>query len=104
MLAPLDQMAIERLEGIIRHGSDKQAIEAIRLTWGYRFGPPKGQGEYAEGEGSLVNTGAVLVIGGDERSYIKGLQRARRALDNEDPPPGHVASVAPKSLPPGTPK
>ncbi len=99
MLAPLDQMAIERLECIIRDGSEKQAVEAIRLTWAYRFGPPKGQGEYAEGEGSLADTGAVLVIGGDQRSYIEGLRRARGESKNAGPPPGHVASVVPKSTP-----
>ncbi len=100
MLAPLDEVGVTRLEKIIRHGSDKHALEGIRLAFEYRHGkPPQAQVECGEGDGSLVDTGAVLVIGGDKRSYIEGLRRARGESKNEGPPPGYVAGVVPKDTP-----
>ncbi len=76
MLGPLDEMAIKRLKSIVMQGSDKQALEGIRLAWEYRHGRPKGQGEYAERQDILADHGAVLVIGGDEHEYIAAWRKA----------------------------
>ena len=89
MLAPLDEMAIKRLKSIVMQGSDKQALEGIRLAWEYRHGRPKGQGEYTEREDILADHGAVLIIGGTEEQYIDGMRRARGESENKGPPPGY---------------
>ncbi len=76
LLAPLDQMGVKRLEGIIRRGSEKHALEGIRLAWEYRHGRPKQQVEH-EGDGSLIHPNNVIVIGGNEADCVSAWRRAR---------------------------
>ena len=78
MLAPLDQMGIKRLEGIIRRGSDKHALEGIRLAWEYRHGRPKQQVELEEEE--TIHPNCVVVIEGSKEEYIASIRRARERL------------------------
>lgn len=76
MLAPLDEMAIKRLKSIVMQGSDKQALEGIRLAWEYRHGRPKQQVERGD-DYSLIDPNNLIVVGGNEAEYIGGMRRAR---------------------------
>ena len=76
MLGPLDEIGVERLEKIIRQGSDRAALEAVRLAWDFRHGRPKQQVERGD-DWSLIDPNNVIVIGGNEAEYIGGMRRAR---------------------------
>ena len=78
LLAPLDSKAIDRLEKIIANGNDREALEAIRLAWEYRYGKPQLQGDGMGGMfAAAVTDTAVLIAAGDERAYVAALRRAR---------------------------
>ncbi len=78
MLAPLDQMGVKRLEGIIRRGSEKHALEGIRLAWEYRHGRPKQQVEFEEEE--TIHPDCVVVIEGSKEEYIGAIRRAKERI------------------------
>jgi len=90
LLEPLDRAGAMRLMNIILKGEDeKTVLEAIRIAFEYRHGKPlqvaaAGPGE--PGAGGLAietDTTNVLVVGGDEASYVNSL----RALRGENPLP-----------------
>ena len=72
--------AIKTLTAVMRSGRTEQArVRAAEALLNRGWGQPTQSMEHSGHMGPAVD-GPVLVIGGDEQSYIEGLRRAREMV------------------------
>ena len=77
LLAEADARGSKRLFQIIEKGTNREALEAIRLAWEYRHGKPKQEAEVPGATGGEQGGDRCLEIAGTKEEYIAGLRAAR---------------------------
>ena len=63
---------LQRLFEIIEKGTNREALEAIRLAWEYRHGKPKQEAEVPGGTGGEEGGAGAWRLGGRRRSTLRG--------------------------------